>query len=208
MSVWVDKIFWIGRIFYAVERWAILNILIRDMESYDRDSIRQLLFQITIFSNEDQALALELVDAALNKPDQKDYRFLCAVGPAHQLLGYVCYGPTPLNEGSFNLYWIAVNPYKARKGVGTSLLRRVEETIRSAKGRLLVVETSSAPDYDLPRQFFLKNGYIPTETIPDLFHKGEERVTYIKTLGASDRRAFSPVQNLKNPVLFKQNSGW
>src|SRR5690606_34637559 len=51
------------------------------------------------------AVALELIDLTLENPGQSDYRFLLARGPAG-LAGYVCYGPTPMTDGTYDLYWL------------------------------------------------------------------------------------------------------
>ena len=94
----------------------------------------------------------------------------------------MCFGPTPLTQGTFDLYWIAVDPACCARGVGTRLLLAAEEVMRSQYGRLVLIETSSGGGYELTRQFYLKNGYTLAETIPDFYRPGEDRVTFTKYL--------------------------
>jgi predicted N-acetyltransferase YhbS len=64
--------------------------------------------------------ALELVDLALT-PNHPDYQILVATRD-REVIGYVCYGPTPMTENTFDLYWIASDPKARGQGVGASLV--------------------------------------------------------------------------------------
>ena len=150
------------------------------MRAQDRLPIAQLLAHIEAFDKDDQALALELIDTALNQPEQKEYEFLVAVDENDQPAGYACYGATPITDRTFSLYWIAVEPAIAGQGIGTLLLREVEERLVSRQARLLLIETSSGPDYELTRRFYLKNGYPLVETLKDFYRDGEHRLTFGK----------------------------
>ena len=152
----------------------------RILSRTDRSQLQRLLSRIAEFDQDDQHLALELVDTALENPDQKDYYFVLAYDDANQILGYACYGPTPITDRTFDLYWIAVDPGFAGQGIGSRILKVVEEKISEVSGRMLVIETSSAPRYELTRKFYLKNGYVLAETLKDFFQEGEDRVTYLK----------------------------
>lgn len=155
---------------------------LRKLNSNDRQGLESMLAGIPSFDTDDRTVALELVDIALNDPDQMDYLFVLAVGDSDRPIGYACYGPTPLTEGTYDLYWIAVASDLSGKGIGTSLLKAVEEDLQSRKGRMLIIETSSSDGYEKTRQFYIKNGYPLTETIKDFYRPGEDRVTFIKRL--------------------------
>jgi GNAT superfamily N-acetyltransferase len=157
---------------------------IRSINRSDRPLLAKLLARISSFDLEDQAMALELIDIFLEQPGQKDYFFSLAVNDEDHPVGYACFGPTPLTQGTFDLYWIVVDPELAGQGVGTLLLHFVEHIILSCWGRMLVIETSSAENYACARNFYLKNGYILIETIQDFYRPGEDRVTYIKRFEA------------------------
>lgn len=157
-----------------------MNSRLRNLSLKDGPYLEKMLSRITIFEPEDIVLAMELIWQALDQPDQKDYAFMIAVDPQDCPLGYACYGPTPLTEGTFDLYWIAVDPVCAGQGVGSRLLMAVEEAVQKLNGRMLLIETSSGRPYALTRQFYLKNQYRLAETIRDFFREGEDRVTYMK----------------------------
>jgi ribosomal protein S18 acetylase RimI-like enzyme len=159
-----------------------MKSILRSLHKEDRPGLEKLLGGIPSFDQDDQTVALELVDIALSDAEQSEYLFLLAVDETDQPIGYACYGPTPLTDGTYDLYWIAVSNDLSGKGIGTSLLRAVEEDLRNRKGRMLIIETSSGEAYDKTRQFYIKNGYPLTETIKDFYRPGEDRVTFIKRL--------------------------
>jgi ribosomal protein S18 acetylase RimI-like enzyme len=127
-------------------------------------------------------VALELIDIYLNQPHQKDYRLSCAVDDHDQVAGYACFGPTPMTEGTYDLYWIAVDPERQRQGIGDLLLAFVESQARRENGRLLMIETSSQPKYQPTHHFYLKNHYREIARIPDFYAEGDDRVIYCKKL--------------------------
>ena len=49
------------------------------------------------------------------------------------LVGYACWGPTPGTQGTYDLYWIVVDPTWQGKGVGTQLLDAVERALLGAE---------------------------------------------------------------------------
>ena len=159
-----------------------MNTTIRQLSNLDRAALAALLSRINSFDDEDRVVAMELVDWSLENPEERDYLFFVAIAGEGELIGYVCYGPTPLTEGTFDLYWIAVDPALAGQGVGSQLLRKVESTVEEENGRLIVIETSSSQQYALTRQFYVKNGYLLAETIKDFYRPGEDRVTFVKRL--------------------------
>jgi hypothetical protein len=62
------------------------------------------------------------------------------------------------------------------------LLRHVEDEIRKAKGRVLFIETSSLPQYDLTRKFYLKHGYEQAAVLRDYYAAGDDMVVFRKQL--------------------------
>ncbi len=128
-------------------------------------------------------MAVEMLDEALDGDD--DYRFLGAFD-ADALVGYACWGPTPGTEGTYDLYWIAVERSLHRRGVGSQLIDSVERTLRSEGGRLVVVETSSRADYVSTRAFYAARGYDRAATIRDYYAPGDDLVIYTKDLTYGD----------------------
>jgi ribosomal protein S18 acetylase RimI-like enzyme len=124
---------------------------------------------------------LELIDIYLNVDSQKDYIVECAVNEADQLVGYVCYGPTPLTEGTYDLYWIAIDPDRQGRGIGSLLIEHVEQKLRPS-GRLLLIETSSLPKNEAARRFYLRHQYREVARVSDFYAEGDDRVIYAKRL--------------------------
>ena len=67
-------------------------------------------------------------------------------------------------------------------GLGRELLRFAEEDIRRLNGRVLFVETSSLPHYELTRRFYLKLGYEQVALLPDYYADGDGMVVFRKRL--------------------------
>ncbi len=146
-----------------------MNISLRNLKTNDLPLLADILAGIAVFDQDDRKVAMELLTIILEQPDQKDYLGIVAAGPGDAPVGYACFGPTPLTDGTFDLYWIAVDFACAGQGIGSRLLRAVEEQVRQRQGRLLVLETSSTQCYAQTRQFYLKTGYTLAETIKDFY---------------------------------------
>nr|MBC7245743.1 GNAT family N-acetyltransferase [Chloroflexota bacterium] len=116
------------------------------------------------------------------KSGQRDYTFVGAYDQTDCLLGYVCFGPTPLTVGTYDLYWIAVNKTAQRQGVGHALLDWTERHLRASGARLLILETSSTPQYRPARRFYKRMGYTSSARVPDFYCPGDDLIVFYKKL--------------------------
>jgi len=98
------------------------------------------------------------------------------------VLGWVCWGPTPLTLGTFDVYWMVVEPSRKAGGLGTTLLDYAERQIRANEGRLVIIETSGNEQYYATRQFYLRRGYRQAACLPDFYAPGDAKVIYTKLL--------------------------
>jgi ribosomal protein S18 acetylase RimI-like enzyme len=98
------------------------------------------------------------------------------------IIGYICYGPTPLTEGTWDIYWLAVAPDKQNQGIGKALLNFAEAKIKGTKGRLSIIETSSTPEYETTRHFYQAQGYKMTCRIADFYAPGDDKLVFQKRL--------------------------
>lgn len=147
----------------------------------DRSRVGEIVRATGVFQPPEQAIALEVFDAAVAKPGV-DYHALGAYDELGLLLGFTCYGSTPCTDGTWDLYWIAVDPSGHRRGVGRALMAATEAAIATAGGRLIVVETSSRPDYGPTHAFYEALAYRQTARIPDFYAAGDDLIVYTKRL--------------------------
>jgi ribosomal protein S18 acetylase RimI-like enzyme len=99
-----------------------------------------------------------------------------------QVIGFAYYAPAAMTDRTWYLYWIAVSKYLQAQGIGSVLLRYVEEDIRHNRGRLLLIETSSLSSYELTRRFYRKQGYEQIALLRDYYTDGDDMVIFCKRL--------------------------
>jgi D-alanine-D-alanine ligase len=148
----------------------------------DGAAVRALTAATGFFSDEEVAVAVELVDARLAQGLASGYRFLFADGD-DGLDGYVCYGPIALTRSSFDLYWIAVRPTLQRSGLGRRLMEAAEARACALGATAMYVETSSRPQYEPTRTFYRRLGYRAAAELPDFYAPGDGQVIFAKALG-------------------------
>jgi len=157
--------------------------MIRPMTRTDRPTVLALIEATDFFRPDEIQVAAELIDAYLDQPDQRDYVVVVVTDDQGAVTGYMTYGPTPLTLGTFDLYWMAVDPKTQGRGYGRTLVEWLESYARQAGGRLLVIETSSTAKYEPTRRFYLGLKYTEVARIPDFYGPGDDRVIYTKRLG-------------------------
>lgn len=144
-----------------------------------------LLEETGMFTNDEIDVAEELLDVALNDANQKDYTICTAIDEDATVTGYYCFGATPLTQGTYDLYWIAVKPSFHHRGIGKQLLLHAESLVISEHGRLLIAETSSQSKYDDTRRFYVNNHYREIARIKDYYRIGDDLIIYGKYLSQS-----------------------
>ncbi len=155
---------------------------IRKLRPSDRDPIERILRGTRVFSEQEVSVALELIDIANGKPDQTDYEIYVAEDPPGPVAGYICYGPVPLTQGVYDLYWIAVSQDLQGRGIGKLLLRFMEDSLAERRARKVMIETSSTSGYVGTREFYEKNGYREIARIRDFYKPGDDKVIFSRDL--------------------------
>jgi ribosomal protein S18 acetylase RimI-like enzyme len=102
-----------------------------------------------------------------------------------QIVGFAYYAPAAMTDRTWYLYWIAVSKLTQARGIGGKLLKYAEEAIRNQNGRLLLIETSSLPHYDLTRKFYVKHQYRQAAVIDDFYADGDHLVVFSKRLSTT-----------------------
>jgi ribosomal protein S18 acetylase RimI-like enzyme len=160
---------------------------IRPMVAADRSGVFRILESAGNFTPEEVSTALELIDEWLDLGEHSGYLpyVLDARDEGNsEVLGYVCFGPTPLTESTYDLYWIAVDKSKHRGGVGKRLLKFAEEEIVRRGGKMLLAETSSQETYGGTIQFYEKTGYGLVGKIEEYYKAGDDKLIFAKRLPA------------------------
>src|ERR1019366_207689 len=104
---------------------------IRRLASKEQTAVMQILQNTPEFTSDEVVLACELVEAYLDDPDESGYYHLVAED-GDKIVGYVCYGPTPITDGTWDVYWIAVDATIQGKGIGRELMAACENKIVQA----------------------------------------------------------------------------
>ena len=99
---------------------------------------------------------------------------------ASPILGFAYFAPAAMTDRTWYLYWIAVAQQSQGQGIGKRLMAFVEDTIRRASGRQLLVETSSLAHYDPTRRFYARCGYELAASVPDYYADSDSMVVFRK----------------------------
>ncbi|MFV0423851.1 GNAT family N-acetyltransferase [Oleidesulfovibrio sp.] len=143
----------------------------------DAATVRAIVKATGFFTTEEADVAEELVTEHLQHGAASGYLFVFAQMET-TVTGYACYGPTPATEGTYDLYWIAVNPHCQHIGLGAALLNEVTGDVRAAGGRLLFAETSGTPDYTPTRRFYERTGFTAEAVLKDFYRKNDDKVIF------------------------------
>jgi ribosomal protein S18 acetylase RimI-like enzyme len=152
---------------------------IRTMTSSDKTAIMRILQNTPEFTPAEVVLAEEVISDYLSDPTDSGYSILVAEVDS-SVAGYICYGPTPITEGTWDIYWIAVDCNIQGQGLGRKLMEAAERKIMRAKGRLILVETSSKPGYEKTNLFYQRVGYKEACRIMEFYAIGDDQIIYEK----------------------------
>lgn len=153
----------------------------REVRRKDRDAVERLVCATRFFSEEECAIAVELIDDRLARGMASGYFFLLAE-EAERLLGYTCFGPIPGSAYGFDLYWIAVDPDAQGRGLGRKLLTESERIMAGLGARRVYAETSSRQQYKPTHAFYLASGYVREAFLSDFYAPGDGKVIFVKIL--------------------------
>ena len=147
-------------------------------------SIVSLANKIKQFSVDDiQCIGDLWKESQHSETDPDRYHFIVAKN-VQQIIGFACYGHRPLTEGTYDFYWLGVDPAFQKQGIGKALMTQVEKEIRDKKGYLLIIETSSIEDFSSPRAIYESFGYQLIAQIPDFYKPGDGLVIYTKKISS------------------------
>jgi D-alanine-D-alanine ligase len=157
-------------------------VMISTATEQDGQPIQSITANTSVFTLEEVDCVAELWEEyRQHGAEISGYYFVVESLDGH-VRGFACYGPRSLTEGTYDLFWIAVDPEYRRAGVGRKLLNWVEKDIHRMGGRLIVVETSGLEKYAPTRHFYLATGYLLEATLKDFYEEGDDLVIFTKHL--------------------------
>lgn len=158
---------------------------IRPVMAADRRGLDDLLRSDAVLREDERAVALELIDAAIKRTD--DYAILVAelAGVAELsggVAGYVCYGPTPMTAATYDLYWIVTHSAARGRGVASALIAAMERELDARGAGAVRVETSEQESHGPARRLYARHGYPEVARLADFYAPGDSLVLYYKRL--------------------------
>jgi len=149
----------------------------------DAEVVRQIVEATGLFRVGEIDVAVELVQARLEKGKASGYEFIFAEQKG-DAVGYICFGKNTVTVSSFDVYWIAVEPSKQGQGIGQLLLEEAERQIAAGGGSRIYIETSHRSDYQATRGFYERCGYTLASVLDDFYAPGDSKATYVKVIGS------------------------
>ena len=186
-----------------------MSITVREVTSDDRAALARMLERIEQFKPEEVAVALELVDASLRDAAGSGYECLVALDsspsreatagveasgsstPAQSLdlptgvdslVGYICVGPTPMTEATWDLYWIAVDPGSQGRGIGRRLYSAFAERAIARGARQVRIETSSKESYAATGGFYERLNFSIDGRLRDFYADGDDLLIFYRRI--------------------------
>ena len=153
---------------------------IRPIHKSDLHDLKIVLDSSELFPSE---LLDDMISDYFENENSSDIWFTMAVDDIPISIAYCA--PERLTEGTFNLYAIAVKKEYQGKGIGKEMMDYIENRLRNAGHRILLVETSSTEEYALTREFYLKCDYTQEAIIRDFYSENESKVVFWKDLNST-----------------------
>lgn len=153
------------------------HIAIRPLLRGDLPRVAHLVDANAMFPSE----MLDDMTAAFFAGEHETQRWIVAEGSG-QVEGVAYTIPEPLTEGTWNTLCICVDPAAHGQGIGTALMRQIEDELRSEGARVLLVETSGTPAFERTRGFYDMLGYEREARIRDYYSAGDDKIIFRKAL--------------------------
>jgi GNAT superfamily N-acetyltransferase len=156
------------------------NIRISKTKPEEKDSLIDIARSTGVFNDEEIMVIDELIVEYITKgPEVSGYHFL-SERSGNEVLGFACYGPRPMTEGTYDLYWLAIRKGVSGGGLGKRLVNKVVQKVRKSGGRMLVAETSGKPDYAPTRRFYIKQHFEQAAVITDFYSPEDDLFIFIR----------------------------
>lgn len=155
----------------------MMSDTIRAVQREDLIALKNVIETTGLFPSE---LLDEMMAGYFENPDNKEIWLTRLLDKSPVAIAYCA--PERMTEGTCNLYLIAVHVEFQGKGIGAEMMEFIESYLCNAGQRILLVETSGLPEYELTRRFYDQCGYTREAVIRDFYAEGEDKVVFWKKL--------------------------
>ena len=150
---------------------------IRQVHKKDLQDLKEVLDSSELFPSE---MLDDMISGFFQNEDSTDIWLTTIENGKPVSIAYCA--PEAMTEGTYNLYAIAVHKSCQGKGIGGKMMSYIEDYLQKEGHRILIVETSGLPEYELTRKFYHKCNYHQEATIRDFYQDGEDKVVFWKKL--------------------------
>jgi GNAT superfamily N-acetyltransferase len=150
-------------------------LIVRPASCEDIAAIGALADEAELFPSE---MTAELMTGYLEQPEPEDVWLVA--WDEDRLLGFTYTKPEELTNGTYNLLAVATALHARGSGVGTALVGETEQALRGRSARLLLVETSSRPQFADTRRFYAARGFEEVAAIAGFWDDGDDKITFRK----------------------------
>ena len=154
-----------------------MNYEIRKVIPQDINALKEVLDTSELFPSE---MLDDMIHDFLNNEPSTDIWLTTLQDGIPISIAYCA--PERMTEGTYNLYAIAIHKKNQGNGIGRKMMTYIEGHLRSTGNRILLVETSGLPEYELTRKFYHKCNYHQEAIIRDFYQAGEDKVVFWKKL--------------------------
>ncbi|WAC07308.1 MAG: GNAT family N-acetyltransferase [Thermodesulfobacteriota bacterium] len=162
------------------------NIIIRPILACDKEKLFHLVKQRGTFNEKEIEIAIEVIEDTLTFPEKKEYYTFCALEDNGDIAGFICFGPIPMTDRCYDLYWIAVDEKFSRNGIGKKLLEAMENFVVKEKARRIYIDTSSTAPYTPARTFYENHGFRLVTVLLDFYRLGDDKIILMKELTSNE----------------------
>lgn len=152
------------------------NLICRAMSRDDLLPIERILDKVALFPSN---MLSEMAEPFLSGAAPHIW---IVISDRERLVGFVYCEAERMTDRTFNLLAIAVDPDVQRSGLGSALVEELSRHLTTEDGRILLVETSSLPEYGGTRAFYDRLGFTREARIREFYASGEDKIVFWRKL--------------------------
>lgn len=155
----------------------------QNISEKDKKNVSDILFSTKFFNQEELDVAVELVEEALVKWQEKSWYNFVFIDYEDKTIAYSCYGKIDWTVCSYDLYRIWTHNDFRWKWIGGILLKETEKIISSKWTCNIYIETAGREQYNPTRFFYENNNYFKEAVIKDFYADWDDKIIYSKRIG-------------------------